>query len=96
MLNKDRALSLFLDFKEPMRTLEGFVSLREAANPTAAPIGIQFRKPKNVKKPPIRTFFGVPLSFPSFRRGFDSVYTHLNFENINLRIFAVIDWNYAA
>ena len=37
----------------------------------AAPIGIHLRKPKNAKMPPIRTFLGVLLSFPSFGRGLD-------------------------
>ena len=38
----------------------------------AASIGIHFGKPKNAKILPIRTFFGVLLSFPNFGRGFDS------------------------
>jgi hypothetical protein len=31
-----------------------------------------------------------------FGRGFDSAYQRLNFKNIEDRIFAVIEWNYAA
>ena len=41
-------------------------------------------------------FLHVLLSFPSSRRGFGCVYRRLNFKNIKLCDFPVIDWNYAA
>jgi hypothetical protein len=60
----------------------------------AAPIGIHLRKPKNVKKPPIRTFLSFLASFPSFGRAFDSHRRLQMLKHLRSRLIFYIFQNY--